>query len=133
MDQQPIGQRLRQRREELRQTYQRRGGDGADWTQSHLAELLGVSTSAVSKMERGAQPVTVPMLGRWVEALGMHAEIMLIEGTPRPLTSRQADIVARVIEMMHTGSAAEAEAVMAYATAAVERPVAGDLVGAKVS
>lgn len=54
------------------------------WTQRELAEIVGTSHSAISRLESGNHPVSVRTLMRVAEALGMRVRIGFEPTNERP-------------------------------------------------
>ncbi|MEO5601580.1 MAG: helix-turn-helix domain-containing protein [Cyclobacteriaceae bacterium] len=65
MSENPIGIAIRERRKELRVT------------QPHLAELAGVSTNTLYKLERGQGNPTLEVLNKLAEVLGMELKLVV--------------------------------------------------------
>ena len=74
------------------------------WTQQRLASAVGVSPSAISRMERGrADRVTVRTLIRVAGALDARVDVRLLwhgEGLDRLTDARHADLVERAIAIL---------------------------------
>ena len=65
MSETPIGIAIRERRKEL------------GVTQPHLAELAGVSTNTLYKLERGQGNPTLDVLNKLAEVLGMELKLVV--------------------------------------------------------
>ncbi len=65
MSENPIGIAIRERRKEL------------GVTQPHLAELAGVSTNTLYKLERGQGNPTLDVLNKLAEVLGMELKLVV--------------------------------------------------------
>ena len=65
MSENPIGIAIRERRKEL------------GVTQPHLAELAGVSTNTLYKLERGQGNPTLDVLNKVAEVLGMELKLVV--------------------------------------------------------
>lgn len=65
---------------------------GWSWSQDRLAENLGVSQNTVSRIERGLQPVDVPLLCRIAAAFGLTSAELLeeLEAAATPATQPRA-------------------------------------------
>lgn len=46
-----------------------------DWTQAHLARLIGCADNTVSTYETGRRTPSLPTLVRWADALGFELEL----------------------------------------------------------
>lgn len=64
------------------------------WSQSQLAELVGIPASVLSAYERGRREPGVSMASRIIDTLGFR-----IQFTPRPDPLEQGRVLQQVLEL----------------------------------